>query len=85
MSTGMFVVLTGVLFFLMTCVAILDIARKDFGSIQMKALWGFVVAMMPFIGVLVYFVFGFRKGKRLPPTRRLKKTAPYKPYRRFPG
>jgi hypothetical protein len=65
MSTGMFVVLTGVLFFLITCVAILDIARKDFGSIQMKALWGFVVAMMPFIGVLIYFVFGFRKG-RLP-------------------
>jgi hypothetical protein len=67
MSTGMFVVLTGVLFFLITCVAILDIARKDFGSIQMKALWGVVVAMMPFIGVLIYFVFGFRKG-RLPTT-----------------
>jgi hypothetical protein len=64
MSTGMFVILTGILFFLLTCVAILDIARKDFGSIQMKALWGFLVAMVPFIGVLIYFVFGFRKGKR---------------------
>ena len=64
MSTGMFVVLTGVLFFLITCVAILDIARKDFGSIQMKALWAFVVAMVPFIGVVIYFLFGFRKGKR---------------------
>ena len=64
MSTGMFVVLSGVLFFLLTCVAILDIARKDFGSIQMKALWAFVVAMVPFIGVLIYFLFGFRKGKR---------------------
>jgi heme/copper-type cytochrome/quinol oxidase subunit 2 len=64
MSTGMFVVLTAVVFFLITCVAILDIARKDFGSIQMKALWAFVVAMLPFIGVLVYFVFGYRRGKR---------------------
>ncbi len=64
MSTGMFVVLTGIVFFLLTCVALLDIARKDFGSIQMKALWAFVVALAPFIGVLIYFLFGFRKGKR---------------------
>lgn len=64
MSTGMIVVLTGIVFFLLTCIAILDIARKDFGSIQMKALWGFLVAMVPFIGVAVYFLFGARKGKR---------------------
>jgi hypothetical protein len=64
MSTGMFVVLTGIVFFLITCVALLDIARKDFGSIQMKALWAFVVALVPFIGVLVYFLFGFRRGQR---------------------
>lgn len=64
MSTGMIVVLTGIVFFLLTCVAILDIARKDFGSIQMKALWGLVVAMVPFIGVAVYFLFGFKKGKK---------------------
>ncbi|BBO83068.1 hypothetical protein DSCO28_36340 [Desulfosarcina ovata subsp. sediminis] len=64
MSTGMVVVLTGVVFFLLTCVAILDIARKDFGSIQMKALWGFLVAVVPFIGVIIYFLIGYKKGKR---------------------
>jgi hypothetical protein len=64
MSTGMVVVLTGIVFFLLTCVAILDIARKDFGSLQVKVLWGIVVALVPFIGVVVYFLFGFRKGKR---------------------
>ena len=64
MSTGMIVILTGIAFFLLTCIAILDIARKDFGSIQMKALWGFLVAMVPFIGVAVYFLVGFRRGKR---------------------
>jgi hypothetical protein len=64
MSTGMFVVLTGIAFFLLTCVAILDIARKDFGSIQVKALWGFIVALIPFIGVLIYFLIGFRRGKK---------------------
>jgi hypothetical protein len=65
MSTGMIIVLTGVGFFLMTCVALLDIARKDFGSIEMKALWAFIVALVPFIGVLVYIFIGRRKG-RLP-------------------
>jgi hypothetical protein len=64
MSTGMIIVLTGVAFFLLTCVALLDIARKDFGGIQFKALWAFIVALVPFIGVVVYFFFGFRKGKR---------------------
>jgi hypothetical protein len=64
MSTGMIVILIGVAFFLLTCIAILDIARKDFGSIQMKALWGFLVAMVPFIGVVIYFLLGARKGKR---------------------
>ena len=62
MSTGMIIVLTGVAFFLMTCVAILDIARKDFGSIQVKALWAFLVAMVPFIGVLIYILFGRTRG-----------------------
>jgi len=64
MSTGMIIVLTGVAFFVLTCVALLDIARKDFGGIQFKALWAFVVALVPFIGVMVYFLFGFRRGKR---------------------
>ena len=58
----MIIVLTGVAFFLMTCMAILDIARKDFGSIEMKALWVFIVALVPFIGVLAYFFIGRRKG-----------------------
>ena len=53
----------GVAFFLLTCVAILDIARKDFGSIEMKALWAFIVALVPFIGVLVYLFIGRRKGQ----------------------
>ena len=63
MSLGMIIVLTGVAFFLMTCAAILDIARKEFGSIEMKALWVFIVALVPFIGVLVYLFIGRRKGQ----------------------
>ncbi len=63
MGFGTTVVITGIVFYLFTCWAMIDIIRKDFGSIQMKALWGFT-ALIPFIGVLIYFIFGFRKGKK---------------------
>ncbi len=45
----------------MTCIAIVDIARKDFGGIEKKAAWGFT-ALVPFIGVIIYFLFGYKKG-----------------------
>ena len=50
-------------FYLLTVLAIIDIARKDFGSMGKKALWCFI-AVVPFIGWLVYLLFGFRKGKK---------------------
>ena len=52
-----------VFFYLLTVLAIIDIARKDFGSMGKKALWCFI-AVFPFIGWLVYLLFGFRKGKK---------------------
>jgi len=62
------VISTGVIFFLLTFCAILDIARKDFGSMGKKALWGFI-ALTPFIGPIIYFAIGFRRGKKPePPT-----------------
>jgi len=48
---------------LLTVLAIIDIIRKDFGTIGKKALWG-LIAVVPFIGWLVYLIFGFRKGKK---------------------
>ncbi len=50
-------------FYLLTVLAIIDIARKDFGSMGKKALWG-LISVVPFIGWLVYLLFGFRKGKK---------------------
>jgi uncharacterized membrane protein YhaH (DUF805 family) len=52
-----------VFFYLLTVLAIIDIIRKDFGTIGKKALWG-MIAIVPFIGWLVYLIFGFRKGKK---------------------
>jgi uncharacterized membrane protein YhaH (DUF805 family) len=50
-------------FYLLTVLAVIDIIRKDFGTIGKKALWG-LIAVVPFIGWLVYLIFGFRKGKK---------------------
>jgi len=63
LSVTSFFIGIGVLFFLLTCGAIIDIARKDFGGIEKKALWGFIT-LIPFIGPVVYLAFGFRKGKK---------------------
>jgi len=56
----------GAFFYLLTCLAFIDIARKDFGSLGIKVLWGFVV-FVPFIGVVIYIVLGYRKGKVIRP------------------
>jgi uncharacterized membrane protein YhaH (DUF805 family) len=53
---------TGVIFFLLTCCAILDIARKDFGSLRKKGLWA-LITLIPFIGPILYFIIGFRRGR----------------------
>ncbi len=53
----------GFVFLILTLLAIIDVTRKDFGTIQKKAIWG-LVAVVPFIGWLIYLVFGFRKGKK---------------------
>ncbi len=50
-------------FFLMTIWAIVDVAIKDFGAVKKKALW-VVIASIPFIGFIIYLIFGFRKGKK---------------------
>lgn len=62
MSTTEFVVGVGLFFWLLTCIAVVDIARKDFGGIEKKAMWGFI-SLFPFLGPILYFLLGFRKGK----------------------
>jgi hypothetical protein len=50
-------------FFLGTIWAIVDVAQKDFGTAGKKALW-WIIASVPFIGFIVYLVFGYRKGEK---------------------
>ncbi len=63
MDTVTFVIVIATCCFLMTFWAVVDVARKDFGSIEKKALWGFV-AWLPFIGFVIYVIFGYGKGKK---------------------
>ena len=50
-------------FFLLTIWAIVNVAQKDFGTIGKKAVW-VAIASIPFIGFIIYLIFGFRKGKK---------------------
>jgi len=65
MSIKMLLIIAGVTFvcFLLTAWAIVNVAQKDFGSIGKKALW-WVIASIPFVGFLIYLVFGYRKGAK---------------------
>ena len=50
-------------FFVLTIWAIVDALQKDFGTMGKKALWA-LIASIPFIGSIIYLIFGFRKGKK---------------------
>ncbi|MBC2695618.1 MAG: PLDc_N domain-containing protein [Desulfobacteraceae bacterium] len=64
LNTTTFFVGLGIAFYVITCLAIFDIAKKDFGKLAYKFIWG-IIALIPFIGCIIYFVFGYRKGKRI--------------------
>lgn len=49
-------------FLLGTLWAILNVAQKDFGTFGKKAMW-LIVAAIPFIGFIIYLIFGMKKGK----------------------
>jgi bacteriorhodopsin len=70
MSSTLMIILSGLLFWFLTCVAVIDIARKDFGGIEKKAAWGFA-SLVPFIGPIVYFTIGRKMGKRKVPAKSL--------------
>jgi hypothetical protein len=61
-SIGIFVTLC-IPFFLATVWSIIDVAQKDFGTPGKKALW-WIITSVPFIGFMIYLIFGFRKGKK---------------------
>lgn len=67
MNTAALIVIgIGVVSYLLTCWALIDVALKNFGAIEKKAIWG-IIAFVPFIGWLIYFLLGRKKGVRALP------------------
>ncbi|MBW1615979.1 MAG: PLDc N-terminal domain-containing protein [Deltaproteobacteria bacterium] len=60
-NTFLFIAGTGLIFFILTALAILDVASKDFGDVYKKAAWGFI-AFIPFVGCIIYFLIGRNLG-----------------------
>ena len=63
LKTAVTVIIISIPFFMLNIWAIVDVGQKDFGSVGKKALWG-LIAAIPFIGFIVYLIFGFRKGRK---------------------
>jgi uncharacterized BrkB/YihY/UPF0761 family membrane protein len=38
--------------------------NKDYGSPKKRAMWS-LIAIFPFVGWIIYFVFGFRQGVKI--------------------
>lgn len=51
-------------FFILTFWAVINAAQKEFDSLPKKAAW-MLVASIPFIGFIVYFLFGRKQGKNV--------------------
>jgi hypothetical protein len=63
LKTALTVVVASVPFFILTVWALVDVFVKDFGTTKRKALWA-LIAAVPFVGALIYLVFGFRQGRK---------------------
>lgn len=50
----------------LTMLALVDIILKNFSSVRAKVIWHFV-AIIPFIGWLLYFIIGARQGTKRKP------------------
>jgi hypothetical protein len=51
-------------FLLATLWAVIHASQREFGSLRSKVLW-MMIAAIPFIGFIIYVLFGIRKGKKI--------------------
>ena len=63
LTTPSIIIALTIPFFIGTVWAVVNVLQKEFPSMGQKAAWG-IVAMIPFVGFIIYLIFGFRKGKR---------------------
>ena len=63
MKTALIIIAAHIPIMLLTLWAIVDAAKREFETTGKKVLWLFVAAI-PYVGFLIYFIFGCRKGKK---------------------
>lgn len=63
MKTVLIVIAVSVPSFFLTAWAIFDSFQREFASTGKKALW-MIVAAAPYVGFVVYFLFGMRRGQK---------------------
>ncbi len=59
----LYVLIAAAVSFGLTMLALIDIIKKDFPSIKEKFLWH-IVAVIPIVGWLIYYVVGAKKGTK---------------------
>jgi len=64
LKTALIIIGAHIPLMLLTLWAIVDAAKKEFGTTGKKVLW-LLLAAIPYVGFLVYFIFGRSKGKKL--------------------
>ena len=62
-KTVIYILIVFAISFGLTMLALIDIIHKDFRSVKAKIIWHFV-ALVPFIGWLIYLLLGYRKGTK---------------------
>jgi hypothetical protein len=63
LKMALMVLVVSVPFFILTVWALVDVFMKDFKTIGRKVVWA-LVAGFPFIGGIIYLIFGFRQGRK---------------------
>ena len=63
MKTALIIIAVHIPIMLLTLWAIVDAAKREFSTTGQKVLW-LLLAAIPYLGFLVYFIFGRGKGER---------------------
>lgn len=57
---GIGIILLGLLLLIIYIWAIIDILKRPFNSLLIKIIWIVIVIAFPFVGVILYLIFGRR-------------------------
>ena len=63
LRTPLVVIVLTIPFFALTVWAVVDALQRDFSTVGQKALWC-LMAAIPFVGFIPYFLIGIRKGRK---------------------